>query len=157
MKRFVAGAVMAASLSTCVPAAAAPNPVMAPIVAAMKASNAGDRAGLIALFTPDATVVDNFAPYRFTPPNGVGTWYDGFGADAAASHSTDGIITIKAPRYLHVHGDRAWAVVPTAYRYKLKGTPELETGALVFTLSRIGGSWKITTMSWAEASDSGLP
>jgi ketosteroid isomerase-like protein len=131
--------------------------VLAPIVAAVKASNAGDRAGLIALFTADATVVDNFAPYRFTPPNGVGKWYDGFGADAAASHSTDGVIAIKPPRYLHVHGDRAWAVVPTDYRYKLSGTPELETGALVFTLSRIGGEWKITSMSWAEASDSGLP
>ncbi len=153
-----AGAVIAASLvAWALPASAAPNPVLAPIVAAMKAANAGDRAGLIALFSADAVVVDNFAPYRFTSPNGVGKWYDGFGADAVASHATDGVITIKPPRYLHVHADRAWAVVPTNYRYQLRGTPALETVTLVFTLSRLNGVWKITTMSWSEASDSGLP
>jgi len=114
MKRFVAGAVMAASLfAWTLPATAAPTlaPVLAPIVAAMKASNAGDRAGLIALFTPDATVVDNFAPYRFAPPDGVGKWYDGFGADAAASGSTGG----ASREIFRLASKNSWTLLATPY------------------------------------------
>jgi hypothetical protein len=136
---------------------AAPPAVLAPIAAFVRTSNAGDRAEFLKLFTPDATVVDNFAPYRFTPPNGPAKWYDGFNADAAASGSTDGVISTRAPKYVRVTGDRAWIVMPTDYRYKLKGTPELETGSLVFTESRVHGTWLITSMSWAEFSDTGFP
>jgi ketosteroid isomerase-like protein len=136
-------------------AASLPPAVFAPIAAWVKAANAGDRAGLIALFTADGASVDNFAPYRFPAPNGAARWYDGFGADADANHETDGVISIRAPKFFHVTGDRAWAVVPTDYRYKLRGTPELEIGSLVFTLARTSATWKLTTMSWSQASDTG--
>jgi ketosteroid isomerase-like protein len=138
-------------------ASAAPSAVLAPIATLVRTSNTGDRAAFLKLFTPDAAVVDNFAPYRFAPPNGPAKWYDGFGADAAASGSTDGVISTRTPKYVHVTGDHAWIVMPTEYRYKLKGKPELETGSLVFTESRLHGTWLITSMSWAEFSDSGFP
>jgi ketosteroid isomerase-like protein len=160
MIRFVAGAFVAAALLLPVhPARATPSlppAVLAPIAGWVKTANAGDRAGLIALFTADGTSVDNFAPYRFAAPNGAAKWYDGFGADADASHETDGVIAITAPRFFHLSGDAAWAVVPTTYRYELAGTPELETGSLVFTLARAHGTWKLTTMSWSQASDTGV-
>jgi ketosteroid isomerase-like protein len=159
MHRFVVAVVVAAALlCPAAPASAAPPlpaAVFAPIGAWVKMANAGDRAGLIALFTADGSSVDNFAPYRFAAPNGAAHWYDGFVADADAQRETDGIISIRPPTFFHVTGDRAWAVVPTRYRYTLRGTPELETGSLVFTLARTGGVWKLTSMSWSQASDTG--
>jgi len=159
MHRIIAlAAFVTATFILSAPAASAATPaVLAPIAAIVRLSNAGDRAAFLKLFTPDAVVVDNFAPYRFAPPNGPAKWYDGFGKDAAASGSTDGVISTRTPKYVHVTGDRAWIVMPTDYRYKLKGKPELETGWLVFTESRVRGTWLITSMSWAEFSDSGFP
>jgi ketosteroid isomerase-like protein len=136
---------------------AAPSPVLASIATLVRLSNAGDRAAFLKLFTSDAVVVDNFAPYRFGPPNGPAKWYDGFGADAAASGSTDGVISLRPAKYVRVTGDHAWVVQPIDYRYTLKGKPELETGSLVFTETRVRGTWLVTTMSWAEVSDSGFP
>jgi ketosteroid isomerase-like protein len=157
MHRFVVAACIAAALLVHArPAAAAPPlpaAVLAPITAWVTTANAGDRAGLIALFTPDGSSVDNFAPYRFPAPAGAAHWYDGFVADSDAHHETDGIIAITSPRFFHVSGDHAWVVVPTTYRYKRSGTAELETGDLVFTLARVNGGWKLTSMSWSQASD----
>jgi len=137
------------------PAPAAQHPVLATIAAFAATSNAGDRRAFLRLFAPEAAMVDNFAPYRFAAPNGPATWYDGFGADMQKSGVTDGSISVAAPKFFRVTGDRAWAVVPTRFVYKLKAKPELETGLSVFTLHRVGGSWKITSFSWAEQSDTG--
>jgi len=151
---FVAAALLLPTRSA-IAAPALPAPVWAPIAAWVKTANAGDRAGLIALFTADGASVDNVAPYRFAAPDGAAHWYDGFGADAAANHETAGIIAVSAPRFFHVSGDRAWAVVPTSYRYTFRGKPERATGSLIFTLARAGAHWKLMTMSWSQASDTG--
>jgi len=152
-----------ASLLTCaiivsarLPLQAAPHPALATIAAFAATSNAGDRSAFLRLFAPEAAMVDNFAPYRFPAPNGPATWYDGFGADMQKSGVTDGVISVASPKFFRVTGDRAWAVVPTRFVYKLKGKPELETGLSVFTLHRVGGAWKITSFSWAEQSDTGV-
>jgi len=143
-------------VATRLPAPAAQHPALATISAFAATSNAGARAAFLRLFAPDAAMVDNFAPYRFPAPNGPATWYDGFGADMQKSGASDGVISVAAPKFFRVTGDRAWAVVPTRFVYKLKGKPELETGLSVFTLHRVGGVWKITSFSWAEESDTGV-
>jgi len=131
--------------------------VLAPIAAFVKASNAGDRAGLIALFTPDAGVVDEFAPYRFPAPSAAAHWYDGFAADSAAKHEESGVIVAHPPSGFHVTGAHAWASIPLDYRYTRAGKAQLETGALVFTLREVAGTWKIASMSWAKLSDTAVP
>jgi ketosteroid isomerase-like protein len=161
MQRLAVAVIIAAVLLVSArPASAAPAlpaPVFAPIAAWVKTANAGDRAGLIALFTTDGASVDNFEPYRFAAPGGAAHWYDGFLADADANHETGGAIAIAPPRFFHVSGDRAWVVVPTRYTYRLSGKPELETGSLIFTLARADAGWKLMTMSWSQASDTGPP
>jgi hypothetical protein len=139
------------------PAPAAQHPALATIAAFVSTANAGDRRAFLRLFAPEAAMVDNFAPYRFAAPNGPATWYDGFGADMQQSGESDGVISVTAPTYFRVHGDRAWAVVPTGFVYKRKSKRERETGLSVFTLHRVAGAWKITSFSWAEQSDTGAP
>jgi hypothetical protein len=129
-------------------------PELVPIEAAIKASNAGNRAAFVATFTADAAIVDDFAPYRFVAPSAAAHWYDGFLADAAANHITPGSIVARRPKFFHKTVDRAWVVVPTDYHYTLNGKAELETGSLVFTVIKSGVAWKISTMSWAALSDS---
>jgi hypothetical protein len=132
-------------------------PLIAPVAKLVAASNAGDRATFVALFTPDSTIVDDFAPYRFSAPGAAGKWYDGFGADATASGITGGVITMQTPKYINVTGTHAWVVVPLTYTYKTKGVAGKETGLLVFTERKTGGRWLFTTMSWGRLTVSTPP
>jgi hypothetical protein len=159
MKRILAAVFVAISFvgsGAAYGAGQTPPPQLVPIDAAMKAANAGQRAAFVATFTADAAIVDDFAPYRFVAPSAPAHWYDGFLADAAANHVTDPIIVTHPPKFVHTTDRRAWVVMPTDYHYKLDGKAELETGSLVFTLVKLGHAWKISTMSWAALTDSGL-
>jgi ketosteroid isomerase-like protein len=139
-----------ASAAPSAPAALAP---IAPIAAFVKTSNAGDRSAFLALFAPDAVIVDDFAPHRFSAPSAAAHWYDGFAADAATQHQDNGTIVAHAPSAYHVTGRHAWASIQLDYRYTHNGHAELETGSLIFTLREIGATWKIDSMSWARLTD----
>ena len=156
MKRFFASLTLALVVALGAAPAWAANPAMAPINAAIAAMNAGDRAALVTEFTHDATIVDDFAPYYFTS-SAPGRWYDGFVKDAKANHVVPGTIVIHTPKFVHMTSTAAWIVVPTDYPYTHNGKSELETGSLVFTVTRAKGIWKITSMSWAALTDSMAP
>jgi hypothetical protein len=169
--RFVVAAAVAVALS--VPAIAAradvPPPVPPPPVAGfaqpavatiakwVKAANAGDRAGVIALFTRDSSIADEFAPFRFPAPSAAAKWYDGFVADAKANDVTHAVIAMHPPKFINVVNGHAWVVTPLVYTYLLNGAPAKETGMLVFTESKVGAAWLITSMSWAKLTDSSAP
>jgi ketosteroid isomerase-like protein len=135
------------------PAAAAGPPALAPIATFYRAANAGDRAALVAAFTPDSAILDEFAPFAFPAPRAAAHWYDGFGADQSANGVTNARIIYTPPTFITVTGTHAYVVVPTVYTYKIHGKPARESGSLAFALRARGGVWKISSMAWAKLTD----
>lgn len=131
--------------------------VLLPIHTFVRAANAGDRALLISLFTPDSTIVDEFAPFCFAAPHAAAHWYDGSGPDQTAHGVTDARISFAAPRFVTVQGSAAYVVVPAIYAYKVHGKPAKEAGSAAFSLTRRSAKWKISAMAWAKLTDTSIP
>jgi ketosteroid isomerase-like protein len=135
------------------PAAAKSPPaaVMAPINAMLAATNADKGAELAAYYTPDAVVVDEFAPYAWTGPAAAAQWWAGVDKQIAAM-GTHAIHAAAQPiKHFDVTGDSAYVVVPLIISYAVKGKPGHETGLFTLALRRSGGQWKIATQTWATA------
>jgi ketosteroid isomerase-like protein len=151
MKRQIL--LLAAIFSIAAPAMATSPPaaVMAPIKAMLAATNADNGAGLAAFYTPDAAVVDEFAPYMWTGPTAATQWWAGVDKQIAQM-GTHAIHAAAQPiKHFDVTGDSAYVVVPLIISYIVKGKPEHETGLFTLTLRRSGSTWKIATQTWATA------
>jgi hypothetical protein len=60
-------------------------------------------------------------------------------------------VTISKPRRVAVTGDRAYVVVPATYKYKQKGKPVTESGAVwTFALQKLTGGWRVAGWAWAQ-------
>ncbi len=131
--------------------------VLLPIQTFVRAANAGNRALVISVFTPDSTIVDEFAPFRFAAPHAAAQWYDGSGPDQTAHGVTDARISFAAPTFITVQGAHAYVVVPAVYAYKIHGKPAKETGSVAYSLTRRDAKWKISAMAWAKLTDTSIP
>jgi ketosteroid isomerase-like protein len=136
---------------------AAGSDVLLPIQTFARAANAGNRAVVISVFTPDSTIIDEFAPFRFGAPQAAAHWYDGSGPDQTAHGVTDARISFAAPKFITVQGAQAYVVVPAVYAYKIHGKPAKETGSVAYSLTRRGAKWKISAMAWAKLTDTSIP
>ena len=118
------------------------------VAAFVTAVNKGDAAGMAAAFADAPTVVLNLPPYRW---NGAGA-IKRFAADVAQARTAQGMIdvflTLNPNKAMFLGGAHAYVSVPGTYAYKQKGRPVTEDGVLVFALDKIGGTWKITSLTW---------
>jgi ketosteroid isomerase-like protein len=135
------------------PAAAKPLPaaVMAPINAMLAATNADKGAQIATYYTPDAVVVDEFAPYVWTGPTAGAQWWAGVDKQIAAMGTHTIHAAAQPVKHFDVTGDRAYVVVPLIISFAVKGKPGRETGLFTLTLRRSGSTWKIATQTWATA------
>ena len=135
-------------------AAAGPSAtVMAPIEAVIAATNTGDLSKLNSYFTPDAVVVDEFAPYRWSGPNAGVRWWTGAEKFAAKGHVAKMRAAAQAVKFYGASGNEAYVVVPLVLTFTMDAKPERETGLATFTLRRSVGTWKISTLTWATATN----
>lgn len=131
-------------------ASTAPTPaMMAPIKTLAAAVNADKATVLAAVYTPDAVIIDEDAPYRWEGPNAAANWL-------ATLDKVTQLQKIKAtarlgkPSFWDISPARAYIVVPTAYAGTMAGKPFTETGAWTFVLVKAHGVWKIETSTWAK-------
>ena len=103
------------------------------------------------LCAPQTVIVDDFPPH---------VWQ---GADACSNWSSDldvynkkrgitfvSIVALGKPWHVTVTGDRAYAVYPTHYFYKLNRKPVTEQGVWTFALQKLAEGWRITGWTWAQ-------
>jgi hypothetical protein len=130
--------------------AAAPGDVMAPIRQGIDGFNKGDNKTAFAAYSKgEVTVVDEFAPFRWTGPGAEKLWADAYGKHATATGVSDGSVSYGEPTRTEIAGDRAYVVVPTVYTYKDHGKPTVEEGQMTFVLRVEEGSWKIRGWTWS--------
>lgn len=131
---------------------AAPSPPPAEITrltdAVMTASNADNAAGFAGLYTDDAVVVDENAPFA---------WH-GAGAGTAWWTLTHGIIqklqlvSFKAapqpPSEFTQSDTDAYMIVPITLTGTAAHKPFAETGTMTYTFHKTPTGWKISTQIW---------
>ncbi len=113
--------------------------------------NTGDVKSALAACASPVSVVDDFPPHEWQGPTACLDWANAYAADAKARGITDGIVTLLTPWRVDVEGDRAYAVVPATYAYKVHGKPVTETGNLLtVALHKTAGGWLITGWAWSR-------
>lgn len=135
-------------------AAAAATPLavlMVPINPMIAATNADNVAGIDAYYTPDAVIVDEFAPYRWAGQAAATQWWSGVRKTSATLGTANLHAAVQKVNHYQVSGDDAYVVVPLHITYTLKNQPAYEDGLLTLTLRRGGGIWKIATQIFTTA------
>ena len=138
--------------------AARPDPeVVATVQAAMEAARKADMAGLARQYASDVTFVDEFAPFFWSGPNAMASY---FASGARMYQETQHLhdrFTAGPPAFVYVAGDRAFVVEPVRGSASVGGKPYASKGAYALTLARVDGAWKITSQTWTKASESRNP
>jgi hypothetical protein len=130
--------------------AAPPPDVMAPIRQFIDGFNKGDTKSAFAAYaTGNITIVDEFAPHRWSGPNAAQEWVADYDRHAAATGVSDGLVKYQGPTRTEVEGDLAYVIVPTVYLYKEHGKPLAEEGQITCVLHLENGSWKIRGWTWS--------
>jgi SnoaL-like domain len=100
-------------------------------------------------FTPNATVVDDFAPYSWTGTNAAVRWWTALDAGNVKAGLAKLRITARPVTQFDVSGDIAYVVVPLDLSFVLKSKLEHQSGLWALTLRRSGERWTIVSASWA--------
>ena len=108
-------------------------------------ANAGDTAGMLALCEPNASIIDNFAPYRWDNSSG---WLNAFGGYAQANGVIGSKFEIRSIPHVNVADGKAYAVVNLTLRYKENGKPKTEQGTDAISLEKQGSDWRVTSFAW---------
>ena len=152
---------LAAVLGVCLLAAlhparaATPDSVLlAPLQRMVDAINHADAAPPKGVFTTDATVIDDFAPYRWSGKTNAGDWYKGLlGTDAASRAdflALKGVLSVGAPQFSRVTGDTAYFVVPGLFIFnETPGKRTRQTSTWVIAEKLVKGKWLIAGHAWA--------
>jgi ketosteroid isomerase-like protein len=142
--------VAAALLFQASPAVAQKTEVMAVIKQFIDGFNKGDINSALATCAEQTSIIDEFAPYEWHGTGSCARWAADFDADAKKRGITDGVVTIATPRHFAADGDRAYAVYPATYEYKLNGKPVKQSGAtLTVALQKTAPGWRITGWTWS--------
>ena len=123
--------------------------VMKPIDGFIKSTGQGRLAEAAGYFTPSHSIIDEFAPYHWSGPKAVTTWWAGFVADSKTSGMTDADMAMGAPTRVLTTAHHAYVVAPAVLTFKLKGAPGRETGTFAFSLDKTPKGWRIAAFSWA--------
>jgi ketosteroid isomerase-like protein len=146
----ITAVLLAGLLVTDLAFAASTAELTAPIHQFIDGFNAGDvKSAYAAYATGDISIVDEFAPHRWTGPKAPQEWTAEYDKHAKATGVSEGLVKYGDPTRTEVEGDVAYVIVPTVYLYKEHGHPTAEEGQMTFVLQKAGGAWKIKSWTWS--------
>lgn len=150
MLRF-ALSLMTVLLSSTLLAQAAPKPpaeITNLVNTLLRATNSDDSSLLAGIYTSNATVVDENAPYVWT----------GSGSGVAWWHVVDATLQKMKLSKMHAadlgiseftqSSNDAYMIVPMLLTGSAAGKPFKESGTMTYTFHRAGNSWKISSQVW---------
>jgi hypothetical protein len=135
--------------------AATPDSVLlAPVQRMVDAINHAEATPPKGVFTTDATVIDDFAPYRWSGKTNAIDWYKGLlGTDAASRAdflALKGVLSVGAPQFSRVTGDTAYFVLPGLFIFNESPTKRTrQTSTWVIAEKLVKGKWLIAAHAWA--------
>ncbi len=125
--------------------------VMVPVHQFVDGFNKGDTKTAAAACADQTSIIDEFPPHEWHGTGACSKWMNDFEADATKNEITDGIVTLGTPKHIDVTGDVAYIVIPSNYKFKMKGKPVEETGSMfTFALQKGESGWRIAGWAWAK-------
>jgi hypothetical protein len=122
----------------------------APIHQFIDGFNTGDvKSAYSSYASGDITIIDEFAPHRWTGPKAPQEWAAEYDKHARATGVSEGLVKYSDPSRTEVEGNAAYVIVPTVYLYKEHGQSTAEEGQMTFVLARVNGAWKIKSWTWS--------
>jgi hypothetical protein len=149
---LASAAVLAVAPMVVKPAAASEETdAMATVKQYLDSFNKGDSDKAAGLCTPQPVIVDDFPPHLWQGATACSDWWNALVAFDKNSGITDEHVTIGKPWHVAVTGERAYVVVPATYKYKLKGKPVTESGAVwTLALQKLASGWRVAGWAWAQ-------
>lgn len=130
--------------------AATPAELTKPIRQFIDGFNSGDLTSAYASYAPGTiSIVDEFAPHRWTGPHAAYDWAADYDRHAKATGVTDGKVTYGEPTRIETEGSVAYVIVPTVYLYKQHGKPMREEGQVTAVLHLEANGWKMRGWTWS--------
>jgi hypothetical protein len=131
--------------------------VRAPIAAAIAAGQSGNVKLLRQQYVPSPTIVDEFAPFRWSGANALDAYFVSYGRMVEMTKMSNSNVTMGSPAYTYVAADSAYVLVPITVTASFHGKPYTQKGTIAFTLQRTGSSWKIATQTFVKSAESFNP
>ena len=110
-----------------------------------------NAAKLDELITPDAVVVDEVPPFRWSGPQAASQWIGAVHAFLTAEQVTSFTATAGKPVEYQQSGDAAYLILPVTLVATVKTKSTRETGTMTFTFRRLAGEWMVSTVTWTTA------
>jgi ketosteroid isomerase-like protein len=115
------------------------------IRAVFKAWNEGDIARVTALEASEASVIDEFAPFRWDSFKDWGAAYGDYNTQNGVAHAKTTLVKFS---HVNIEGDRAYVVVTVAYTYTEGGKARKKNGTEAIALEKQTGGWRIASFAW---------
>jgi ketosteroid isomerase-like protein len=112
------------------------------------AVNRGDGATAIASLTPNVTIVEDLAPFRWHGPTAGAEWLGAMFENAQRLGIASVFMQLGRASRIEVEGAHAYAVVEGQLQYGGDGPPLRSDGILTFVLLR-EGDWSISVLVWS--------
>lgn len=148
-------ALLAAGAAAAKVSAGAPFPVkaaMAPVDSVIAAMATGDSKRLAGVYSNDAVIVDNQAPFQWTGANAGANWFAATAARWGKLWYGKFVPTVHSPLLpaseMQFAPGSAYVIVPGRLASRNSSKPIAQSGALTFTLRKVSGTWKITSQVW---------
>lgn len=153
MKLRFALIVLFVALTGCAVAARAtsapPAGVIATVNGLVAACNADNASRVNSYFTPNAWLSDEVPPFTWSGANPGLRWWDSVDVANMQGHITNLHASVGSIKFWSVNGSSAYVVVPLTITVHTGSRVGHENGLWALTLANGGGSWKVTSASWA--------
>lgn len=137
----------AALIALATPAPSPPPAIVALTQTFLDAANSNDATKFAGMFTSDAVVVDEDAPFTWSGPNAGVAWWKAV-QQLIASHKAGLRVTGDPFSEYRQAGDTAYAIQPLHIAHIVAGITRVQLGTETFTFRNVRGAWKISSATW---------
>ena len=134
--------------------------VMQPVQKLVAAINSALPKIPVDVFTNDAIVIDDFAPYHWSGKSNAAQWYTelvGTTPKARADFAAmKGRVALGQPNFTRITKDSAYLVIPSSFDFTDAGAHMHQTSEWVFNVVKVNGKWLIAGNAWAMKTEKKL-
>jgi ketosteroid isomerase-like protein len=128
-----------------------PQDIMNVVTAAITAVNSFDIAAVADLYTPNAVVADDEAPYSWNGPTAGVQWLNALEKVCKDNRLTKLKSAIQPINVYQLAADNCYVVVPVNFTGNLPGKQRFSVkGAFTFVLRQENGKWLIKSQAWMQ-------
>jgi uncharacterized protein (TIGR02246 family) len=126
-----------------------PPQIIALAQAVVDAANANDASKFAGLYTDDAIVIDELAPYVWTGASAGAQWWTAVAKILVANKVASLHAAALSISECRVSGDAAYMITPLRItETTAAGKTRTELGTQTYTFRNVDGTWKISSAVW---------